>query len=315
MPPRPEPSLEPLRQEIAAAGGTLTRTRLVLGSGLYPNRTYERAFRRLGVEAPRALLENGDVLSWRVSGRVDLAAGAAGSGGPADLYLDSKGRLTSFSWSTGGELFSLTSAHDETEKARESFLLALREKMRGDRESVGQENAYLSNNVPVRVLHLKARPGEPPRSLVLVRPPGTAALTDELGDPDALRNLSGTRGLHKVLVSSVPVLLLVGTVVVLFVVLAVKKRLSFRIALPLSLLAFVSMLIGGFVGDSDVGGVFVQTATLLAHFASIAFLIAFWSVAESLLRDTVPGFTTSLDALAAGRIGPRAGRALLSGLG
>ncbi|MCM3877814.1 MAG: serine/threonine-protein phosphatase, partial [Thermoanaerobaculia bacterium] len=38
-------------------------------------------------------------------------------------------------------------------------------------------------------------------------------------------------------------------------------------------------------------------------------------VAESLLRDTVPGFTTSLDAFTAGRLGPRGGRAILAGLG
>jgi hypothetical protein len=38
-----------------------------------------------------------------------------------------------------------------------------------------------------------------------------------------------------------------------------------------------------------------------------------WSCAESLLRSTDAGFTTSLDALRAGRLGPRGGRALLVG--
>ena len=42
---------------------------------------------------------------------------------------------------------------------------------------------------------------------------------------------------------------------------------------------------------------------------------ALWAVAESLLRDTVPGFSTSLDAFVARRLGPRGGVAILSGLG
>jgi hypothetical protein len=43
-------------------------------------------------------------------------------------------------------------------------------------------------------------------------------------------------------------------------------------------------------------------------------LFILWSCAESLLRSTDADFTTSLDALRAGRIGPRGGRALLVGL-
>jgi serine phosphatase RsbU (regulator of sigma subunit) len=40
-----------------------------------------------------------------------------------------------------------------------------------------------------------------------------------------------------------------------------------------------------------------------------------WSTGESLLRTSQEGMTTSLDALRRGRLGPRAGRALLTGLG
>ena len=39
-----------------------------------------------------------------------------------------------------------------------------------------------------------------------------------------------------------------------------------------------------------------------------------WSAGESLLRTADPGFTTSLDALRAGRLGPRGGRSLLYGI-
>ena len=43
--------------------------------------------------------------------------------------------------------------------------------------------------------------------------------------------------------------------------------------------------------------------------------LVIWSAGESLLRTSREGFTTSLDALRHGRLGPRAGRALLIGLG
>lgn len=42
-------------------------------------------------------------------------------------------------------------------------------------------------------------------------------------------------------------------------------------------------------------------------------LFVLWSVAESWLRSTIPGFRTSLDLLRAGRLGPKGGKALLAG--
>ncbi len=52
---------------------------------------------------------------------------------------------------------------------------------------------------------------------------------------------------------------------------------------------------------------------LLAGFLWALTILLLWSCAESLLRSTDPSFTTSLDALRAGRLGPRGGRALLVG--
>jgi hypothetical protein len=56
---------------------------------------------------------------------------------------------------------------------------------------------------------------------------------------------------------------------------------------------------------------FIVTARL---FMAVA-LVGYWAVAEAMLRDTVPGFRTSLDSLLAGRLSPRLGRAILGGLG
>ena len=52
-----------------------------------------------------------------------------------------------------------------------------------------------------------------------------------------------------------------------------------------------------------------------AWFGSGLALFVFWSAAESWLRATLPGFSTSLDAVRAGRLGPRAGTAILAGWG
>jgi hypothetical protein len=52
---------------------------------------------------------------------------------------------------------------------------------------------------------------------------------------------------------------------------------------------------------------------LAAGFSAALRILLLWSCAESLLRSTDPTFTTSLDALRAGRLGPRGGRALLVG--
>lgn len=53
----------------------------------------------------------------------------------------------------------------------------------------------------------------------------------------------------------------------------------------------------------------------LIGLASIAAAFFLWSAGESLLRSRSLSFTTSLDSLRAGRLGPRGGRALLAGFG
>jgi serine phosphatase RsbU (regulator of sigma subunit) len=111
----------------------------------------------------------------------------------------------------------------------------------------------------------------------------------------------------------VPAVLLFLVVVVLFGVLLYKRRLGFTIGIALVVLATVYEVAAGLGDDAHVGGlvVFVIGVRLFR----LLYLLGLWTVAESLLRDTVPGFTTSLDAFLAGRLGPRGGRAILAGLG
>ena len=96
----------------------------------------------------------------------------------------------------------------------------------------------------------------------------------------------------------------------LFAVLALKSRLSGVNGALLALLALVTL------NPEATSALYGSLALSMALAMVLALWIFFlWSAAESLLRSTGPEFTTSLDALRAGRLGPRGGRALLLGLG
>jgi serine phosphatase RsbU (regulator of sigma subunit) len=101
--------------------------------------------------------------------------------------------------------------------------------------------------------------------------------------------------------------LLVG-LVGLFLVLLVRSRLS---AVNGALLALAALPTLYPTAGSLNGPLYFQLGA--AACATLEILLL-WSCAESLLRSTDPTFTTSLDALRAGRLGPRGGRALLVGL-
>ncbi|HKI02535.1 MAG TPA: PP2C family protein-serine/threonine phosphatase [Thermoanaerobaculia bacterium] len=94
----------------------------------------------------------------------------------------------------------------------------------------------------------------------------------------------------------------------LFLVLGLKSRIGL---LNASLLASVSLLT--LLPNLSLSGPCPLRFILAAVQALWIFLL--WACAESLLRSSSADFTTSLDALRAGRLGPRGGRALLVGFG
>jgi hypothetical protein len=95
----------------------------------------------------------------------------------------------------------------------------------------------------------------------------------------------------------------------LFAVLALRARIGLRNG---ALLAVTCLLSLNPAPNSTVG-----TWTWSAPTALLVgvWIFCLWSCAESLLRSADAEFTTSLDALRAGRLGPRGGRSLLLGLG
>lgn len=200
------------------------------------------------------------------------------------------------------------------QEARDLFASAVLVRLaRGER--LGAPSDFASGNTVIRVFPLEGRSAGPPEVVTKLSPaPAMLMLTRELGDPDVGARYEKT--IFRYLAIAVPLFGVLGLgVLVLFGVLLFRRRLGFRIGAGLGLLALAAMLLSG--AFFDLGGQRGFGAGVLAAFRllGVVVLAGYWAVAEALLRDSLPGFRTSLDALAAGRLSPRLGRALLGGLG
>jgi serine phosphatase RsbU (regulator of sigma subunit) len=100
-------------------------------------------------------------------------------------------------------------------------------------------------------------------------------------------------------------------VLILFFVLVGKGRIDVINGALLAALLLLTLIPELFVHDVTPGSLLVYG---LVTMAKILLVFLVWSAGESFLRSYQPNFTTSLDALRAGRLGPRGGRALLYGL-
>lgn len=94
-------------------------------------------------------------------------------------------------------------------------------------------------------------------------------------------------------------------VVGLFIVLLSKGRIDLVNGALLAVLALAVGAVTAFEGPT--------VETLLSAFGTALWIFFLWSAGESFLRSIDEGFTTSLDALRAGRLGPRGGRSILHG--
>ncbi|MBK9968446.1 MAG: serine/threonine-protein phosphatase [Holophagales bacterium] len=302
-------ALKTASEEMAAAGATLLAPKASVRNGLASSEL-ERAYRRLGREAPEWLARHGALASWVVAG--ELRVPGLGTG-QTEIAIGRDGTVRRVEF-TSGSVFRVATPTGELEGARERFASALLVRLaRGAK--VGPSADYESGNAIVRVFSL-ATEGKGPREVVTRLAPTGAMLilSRELSDPGVGARYEKLT--FRSLAIAVPLFGLVGLlVVVLFGVLLFRRRLGFRIAIGLGLLGFAGMILSGSLfelrGQSGVMAGFLVTGRILMAVA----LVGYWAVAESMLRDTVPGFTTSLDAVAAGRLSPRLGRALLGGLG
>lgn len=311
VPPRRASWIQSVTQIVTEAGGRLVRPRIVFGGrGSSSEAMYERAYRRLPAkEALRFLVESGSVLGYRVTGTLEVAGAESGA---VDFGLDAEGRLQLVRWTYAGPFLAMSQVDESRKKSHAAFVEKLSEALKEGPAAPGL--SYTTNGVLVSTSCLTPRPGHPSESLVVMEPPGSIHLSRQLADPDAVRHLA-EGGVTHFLAASLPLALLTLLVVVLFGVLLFKRRLGFRLALFLTGLAAASFLFGGMKPEIEASGPLFLAGFVLLRLGMLAFLFALWAVAESILRDTVPGFTTSLDALVGGQLGPRVGRAHLVGLG
>jgi serine phosphatase RsbU (regulator of sigma subunit) len=100
-------------------------------------------------------------------------------------------------------------------------------------------------------------------------------------------------------------------VLILFFVLVGKGRIDLINGALLAGIVVLTLIPDLFVHDATAGRLLLYALIALAK-VLLVFLV--WAAGESFLRSYQPNFTTSLDALRAGRLGPRGGRALLYGL-
>lgn len=302
-------ALKTARDEMAAAGATLLAPKASVRNALASSEL-ERAYRRLGRDAPEWLSRHGALASWVVSG--ELRVPGLGTG-QTEIAIGRDGTLRRVEF-TSGSVFRVATPTGELEGARDRFASALLVRLaRGAK--VGPSADYESGNAIVRVFGLVTEEKGPREVVTRLAPTGAMLiLSREMSDPGVGARYEKLT--FRSLAIAIPLFALVGLlVVVLFGVLLFRRRLGFRIALGLGLLALVAMILSGSLfelqGQSGIMAGFLITGRVLMVVA----LVGYWAVAESMLRDTVPGFTTSLDALATGRLSPRLGRAILGGVG
>ncbi|HSB64531.1 MAG TPA: PP2C family protein-serine/threonine phosphatase [Thermoanaerobaculia bacterium] len=305
--PRPSGLIEKARAIAVSAGGTLSRASLALEGRPEAATTFERAYRRLRRDAAPYLESTGGAMAWTVEGSLDVPKTGTG---PAEFAFSPDGSLQAFQWRPAGSLFE---ADPKVQPLRRAFFDRIEAPLAAGQSRVGSEFEFSGGNAVIRVRPLVPPSGGPPECIVLSERGNVLfSASRQLSDPDAPRRFNA-EGITRQLYRFLPRLLLFLLVVTLFGVLLYKRRLGFRIGIALVLLAAVYEIAAGLGDDANVGS--LVGFVIAVRIFLLLYFLGLWTVAESLLRDTVPGFTTSLDAFAAGRLGPRGGRAILAGLG
>jgi hypothetical protein len=176
-------------------------------------------------------------------------------------------------------------------------------------EAVGPPTEERGNALALLYSLLKNRPAEhiglaliPGGAVVVQRSPGTVghalARASHIDVGNLLRQL-------------LPGILLFLIAAGLFFFLASRGRIDLKNGAILAAITLAASL-GGLIGTpADLPAL---GSALLVVVSRAVWVFLAWSAGESFIRSTSPDFTTSLDALRVGRLGPRGGRALLFGL-
>ncbi len=309
VPPRPVGAVESARAAMREAGATLTKATLAFSARPDLSSEFERAYRRLGPAARAYLEATGGAFAWTVKGIATLPGGGSG---PIEIALSPDGSYRSFDWSPQGSIFE--GPDEKTRAARRAFAGKLEDLVRGGRKRTGEVMTFPATNVVVRIQPLESPPGAPAENVQTLESGGISlSVSRRLRDPEAPKHFNA-EGIARRLYRFIPALVVFVAVAIAFGLLLYRRRLGFRIAIFLAALALFYEILGSVSSEEFSAGGFFAIAIGVRVFA-LLYLLVLWAVAESLLRDTVPGFTTSLDSFVARRLGPRGGVAILSGLG
>ncbi|HEX3555170.1 MAG TPA: PP2C family protein-serine/threonine phosphatase [Thermoanaerobaculia bacterium] len=259
-------------------------------------------YRALGDAGTRGLL------ATRSAVRVEVVHGVTGPGfeGPANLGLDfafgGEPQLLTW-WPSGLGFSSFYRMPDPDFSARLAGSLA--PVLLAPGETLGPPRTDTIVNI-LRLLY-PLRNGSRPQHLLAFAVGGSISIGRGPGDVTAA-NAAGSDFLARPMTLFWQAILLFLGLGTLFATLLLRRRISLRNGALLALggLATLRPAPGLFAGPE-----WITPAVIAAVVALWIFLL--WSCAESLLRSSDAGFTTSLDALLAGRLGPRGGRSLLVG--
>ncbi len=176
-------------------------------------------------------------------------------------------------------------------------------------ESLGQLRAVSLSGNPGFVGEIRGSvPAEHLR--IMIPPSGTFVVGRHPGDLEQGLSHADRLGPFAILAKVAPKALLFLAIIGLFLVLAVKGRIDVLNAALLTAITLAASLAPGFF--PRLSGNLLGTLLTAGFQAALVFVV--WAAGESFLRSADPGFTTSLDSLRVGRLGPRGGRSLLYGL-
>ena len=176
-------------------------------------------------------------------------------------------------------------------------------------ESAGELRTTLITGAPGYLAAIRG--SDPPEHVQAMVQGGNIYLSRRLGSLEEGLTRVGKFRFTEVFWRLAPAVLRVLAVLGLFVVLVSKSRIDVVNGAILAAITFLASFLAGLWGAptvAEVGG-----SVLGAGFQAF-WVFVIWSAGESFLRAADPSFTTSLDSLRAGRLGPRGGRSLLYGL-
>ena len=180
----------------------------------------------------------------------------------------------------------------------------------GPGESLGESERAGSNDNGA-VSYFPVLGSRPDQRIEMTSFPGTGLLMLHRRVAGAKRTgVDLHEDLPEILFLIVPVVLGVLAVLAVFLVLLGKRHIDFVNGLTLAAILFVVAAAALLFADPNWRG---ALGALGAFFLALWALVL-WSSGESFLRAVQPGWTVGLDALRAGRLGPRGGQALVEGV-